>query len=61
MMFVAGTRRRSARISLLPGMTPSPVKKAALPVPSDLITWDSPEHRRTSRSAGYFSSFVITL
>ncbi|KAK8391449.1 hypothetical protein O3P69_017199 [Scylla paramamosain] len=43
--------RRSARISLLPGMTPSPLKETAAPLPSDLITWDSPEPRRTSRYA----------
>ncbi|KAG0710791.1 hypothetical protein GWK47_022075 [Chionoecetes opilio] len=44
----ASTRRRSSRMSLLPGMTPSPSLEAGAPVPTELMTWDSPEPRRVS-------------
>ncbi|XP_045597284.2 microtubule-associated protein 1B isoform X1 [Procambarus clarkii] len=36
------TRRKSSRVSLLPGMTRSPLVEQTLPVNCDLISWDTP-------------------
>ncbi|XP_050733988.1 uncharacterized protein LOC127007270 [Eriocheir sinensis] len=45
------SRRKSCRVSLLPGMTLSPAKEEAGSIPTDLITWDSP--CETKRASGH--------